>query len=115
MSKLLLFSLLAFSTAAFTQAASPAVTHSPNQSVATAANPFSGMPPGLNPYDDNQTTVSERDRLCLRIHAFIFKTDDDRVPQLVRETTCMPATGGAKKADFTGQPKLMPADGGNRF
>jgi hypothetical protein len=115
MSKLLLFSLLVFCTTAFAQAANSSVMPSPNESVATPANPFAGMPQGLNPFGDSQTNVSDQGRMCLRIHAFIFKTDDDRVPELVRETTCMPATGGAKKADFTVQPKLKPADGSNRF
>ncbi len=114
MSKLLLFSLLVFCTTAFAQANS-GVIPSPNEAVVAPASPFAGMPRGLDPLGDNQTNVSEGVRTCLRIHAFIFKTDDDRVPELVRETTCMPANGGAKKADFTMQPKLKPADGGNRF
>ena len=115
MSKLLLFSLLVFCTAAFAQAANSVGVLSPNESVTTPANPFAGMPRGLNSSGDSQTRESEGVRTCLRIHAFIFKTDDDRVPELVRETTCMPVTGGAKKADYTVQPKLKPADGRNRF
>ena len=57
-----------------------------------------------------------RDEVCLNIHAFIFKTNDDRVPELVRETTCMPASStGAKRVNGSTQPKLLPATGGNSF
>jgi len=56
------------------------------------------------------------DNVCLHIHAFIFKIDDDRVPKLVGETTCMPASGtAAKRVNREVQPKLMPATGGNLF
>jgi hypothetical protein len=54
--------------------------------------------------------------MCLRIHAFIFKTNDDRVPKLVAETTCMPANRAAtKKVNGNAQPKMIPATGGNSF
>ncbi len=57
-----------------------------------------------------------RDQVCLNIHAFIFKTNDDRVPELLRETTCMPASStGAKRVNGSTQPKLLPATGGNSF
>ena len=57
-----------------------------------------------------------RDDVCLKIHAFIFKTNDDRIPELVRETTCMPASStGAKRVNGNAQPKLLPATGGNSF
>jgi hypothetical protein len=115
MSKLLLFSLLTFSIAAFAQTTNSGTARSPRESVATAADPFAGMPPGLDPSGDNQTTISEQGRMCLRIHAFIFKTNDDRVPELVRETTCMPVSGGTKKVNGVVQPKLVPATGGNSF
>lgn len=116
MSKLLLFSLLVLSTAAFAQTANSSVMHSPNESVAGPANPLAGMPQELSPSGDSQTDISEQSRLCLRIHAFIFKTNDDRVPELVRETTCMPASGAAaKKVKGNAQPKLVPATGGNLF
>jgi len=117
MSKLLLFSLLVCSTFAFADVArnSEAPT-SPDASVATAGSPFAAMPQGLNASADNQTNISEQTRTCLRIHAFIFKTDDDRVPQLVRETTCMPAGGPVlKKVNGNVQPKLVPATGGDSF
>ncbi len=116
MSKLLLFSLLVFSTAAFAQVANSGVTQPTNESAAAPANPYAGMPQGLNPFAGKQTNVSEQSRMCLRIHAFIFKTNDDRVPELVRETTCMPASGtAAKKVNQNVQPKLVPATGGNSF
>ncbi len=116
MSKLLLFSLLVLSTAAFAQVANSGVTHSTSESAAVPADPFAGMPQGLSPFAGNQTNISEQSRMCLRIHAFIFKTEDDRVPELVRETTCMPASGAAAK-EISGnvQPKLIPATGGNSF
>jgi len=116
MSKLLLFSLLTFSTVAVGQAAiNPDVSPAPGLSVATPVDRYAHRPQGLSPFGDDQTRVLQRDRVCLRIHAFIFKTDDDRVPQLVRETTCMPAIGRAKEVGLNAQPKLIPADGGNHF
>ena len=117
MSKFVLFSLLAFSIPAFGQAAGDADISNQTAAVAPeAANPYAGMPQGLSALSDNQTIDSEQVRTCLRIHAFIFKTEDDQVPQLVRETTCMLAnSASAKKADLTLQPKLMPATGGNHF
>lgn len=115
MSKLLLFSLLVFATSAFSQTVVNAETPTPRGSVA-ASSPWDGMPQGLNAQRENQANISEQTITCLRIHAFIFKTEDDRVPQLVRETTCMPANRPAlKKANEDARPKLVPADGGNRF
>jgi hypothetical protein len=116
MSKLLLFSLLVFCTAAFALASNSGVTPSQNESVATPANPFAGMPQGLNASGESQRDASEQSRMCLRIHAFIFKTNDDGVPKLVRETTCMPARRAeAKKVNQSTEPKLVPATGGNSF
>lgn len=69
-------------------------------------------PSGINRIQINDST--DRDQVCLNIHAFIFKTEDDRVPKLVRETTCLPASAaGAKKANENVQPKLVPATSGN--
>ena len=114
MNKFLFFSLLAFSTVAFCQTGN-LVASAPAEAQA-AASPHATMPQGLNTLRDNQTNASETDRTCLRIHAFVFKTDDDRVPQLVRETTCMPASGHTlKKATGTLQPKLVPATDGSSF
>ncbi len=59
---------------------------------------------------------ADADRYCLNIHAFIFKTDDDRVPKLVGETTCMPAGSvKAKRALGSAKPKLVPATGESSF
>lgn len=111
---LLFFSLLAFATSAFSQAAINAETPAPSDGSVSASSPWAGMPQGLEVQP--RSTISEQTRTCLRIHAFIFKTDDDRVPQLVRETTCMPANRPVlKKVSEDAQPKLVPADGGNRF
>ena len=115
MSKLLLFSLFLFSVASFGLAATAAEK---------PANPASSgvTVPGLLPetstsFDRIQTDSSpDRDHVCLNIHAFIFKTNDDRVPELVRETTCIPASrAGAKKANRNEKPKLIPGTGGNSF
>jgi hypothetical protein len=117
MGKLLLFFVLAYSISAFGQAAiNPDISNQPVAVAPEVTNPYAGMPRGLNALNDNQTNASEQVRTCLRIHAFIFKAEDDQVPQLVRETTCMPASSAsAKKADLTVQPKPMPATGGNHF
>lgn len=109
MSKLLLFSLLAFCTvAALAHATDSRVAPSAGQSMDAPDNPFAAMPQGLSPSTGDQANVSKQDRTCLRIHAFIFKTDDDRVPQLVRETTCMSAAKLAlKKVNNNQQPRLV--------
>jgi hypothetical protein len=54
-------------------------------------------------------------RVCMKIRAFIFETNDDQVPKFVRETTCPPATWSTKKINKDAQPKLVPADGGSHF
>jgi hypothetical protein len=115
MGKLLLFfSLLAFATSAFSHAAINAETPTPRDGSVSASSPWAGMSQGLDVQP--KSNISEQTRTCLRIHAFIFKTEDDRVPQLVRETTCIPADRPVlKKANENAQPKLVPADGGNRF
>ena len=116
MSKFLLFSLLAFCTIACAQSSNSGASPSPNESVAAASNPFAGMPQGLNASGESEPSASEQTRMCLRIHAFIFKTNDDSVPKLVRETTCMPANRAeAKKVNQVTEPKLVPATGGNSF
>ena len=115
MSKLVLLSLFLFAVGSSDQvltAAEKAVL--PDSSNVTAD---SGMPAGPTSFDRIQIDGNSVDsRVCLNIHAFIFKTDDDQVPKLVRETTCMPANSArAKKADGPGKPKLIPATGGNSF
>lgn len=115
MSKLLLFSLFLFSFAgsglAATVAERPANPDSPDTTI------FSGMPEAPTRFDRIQAGNSvDADHVCLNIHAFIFKTEDDQVPQLVRETTCMPVSGAAaKKVNGSVQPRLVPATGGNSF
>jgi hypothetical protein len=72
-----------------------------------------------NPYNFDHIKVENtpiNDDFCLNIHAFLFKTDDDRVPKLVGETTCMRASDAkAKKVNRLVPPKLMPAAGENSF
>ena len=91
-----------------------------------AANP-NAPPPAENsrvvlsqPVADAQDGVGNFDRMqidgppvngrvCMKIRAFIFETNDDQVPKFVRETTCLPVTWGAKKINQNTPPKLVPA------
>jgi len=107
----LLLSLFLFSAGSSGPATTPAA---PGDSAAVTT-PLASE----SPYDFDRIQIDSSpstDDFCLNIHAFVFKTDDDRVPKLVRETTCMPASRArAKKVDKTVQPKLIPATGGNSF
>jgi len=115
MSKLLLFSLFFFSFTAFCPAATaPKAQVAPDNAEVMITPLVSEDPCGFDRIQIDNSADS--DHVCLNIHAFIFKTDDDRVPKLVGETTCMPAgRAKAKKVDKTIQPKLMPATGGSSF
>jgi len=55
------------------------------------------------------------DRVCLNIHAFIFETNDDRVPKLVGETTCMSVKTDLRRINRPSAPRLIPATGDNKF
>ena len=115
MSKLVLFSLLLMSigTPFFTATAAEKSPVSDRAEVKitsqTAKNSYN--------LDPNQVENSSKgDDLCFNIHAFIFKTDDNQVPRLVGETTCMRSSGAkTKKIDRFVQPKLVPLTGGNAF
>jgi hypothetical protein len=113
MSALLLLSLFLFSAVGYGEVAKNSPPTVPAGSSASVASPFAGMPQGLNPFDQ-ASRGDGATRVCLNIHAFIFKTDDDRVPTLVRETTCMPALGATKKVNGNAEPRLMPATGESR-
>ncbi len=115
MSKLLLFSLFLIAVAGSSLAATAANTPKATDNSEVITTPL--MPEAPTSFDRIQLNNSaDSDHVCLNIHAFIFKTDDDRIPRLVRETTCMPASGAkAEKVDGTVQPKLLPATGGNSF
>jgi len=115
MSKLLLFSLVLFSAGSLCFAATAVDTAvKPGGSEAAIYKAMSEAPAN---FDRVQIDSGQGgDHVCLNIHAFIFKTDDDRIPKLVGETTCMPAARvGAKKVNGNVRPKLIPATGGNSF
>jgi len=110
MSARLLLSLFLFSAVGYGVTAKNSPPAIPTSSSASVASPFSGMPEGLDVLDQGSRD-DRADHVCLNIHAFIFKTDDDRVPTLVRETTCMPMLGGTKKVNGNADPRLVPATG----
>jgi hypothetical protein len=115
MSKLLLFSLLLVSILMPFCSATATDTPLVSDRVEVKTTPEAVT----NPYNFDQKQIensSNHDDYCLNIHAFIFKTEDDRVPKLVGETTCMRASGTkTKKINRFIQPKLVPATGGNAF
>jgi len=113
---LLLF-LLVSSAVAFGEAAKNADAVVPAGSgSAVASGPDTAMPGGLGDLDHSKTTDnSGSNRVCLKIRAFIFETDDDRVPKFVRETTCPPVSASAKKINQYAEPRLLPATGGSHF
>jgi len=112
MSKLLLLSLFLFLVGLVATAAETPTA--PNGSEATVHRL---MPETPTDFDHIQIDRSQdRDNVCLHIHAFIFKTDDDRVPKLVGETTCMPARGtAAKRVKQNVEPRLVPITDENSF
>ena len=111
MSKLLLFSLFLFSGVVAAAIEKPAEPEGSGMAIHRLT------PDDSASFDRSLTdNSSASDDVCYNIHAFIFKADDDRIPKLVRETTCMPAGHvRAKKADQNVQPKLIPATGDNSF
>ncbi|MFZ0706516.1 MAG: hypothetical protein WAM71_13000 [Candidatus Korobacteraceae bacterium] len=110
MSKFLLLSLFLFSLGI--SGAVAAAADKPNLPDSPAVAVYNPMPEAPTNFDRIQIDNSPGSDICLDIHAFIFKTDDDRVPKLIGETTCMPAGGAAAKkvAEHT-KPKLIPANG----
>ncbi len=117
MKSLLLLSLLMFSVAAFGEVAgNPEAAIPAGGSSATTNSPYAGMPEGLSVLDQTQANDSSGpNRVCLKIRAFIFETNDDQVPRFVRETTCPPVTWSATKVKGNIHPKFAPAPGGNPF
>jgi hypothetical protein len=115
MSKFLLLSLFLLSLVSSSLLAAAAEkTNVPDSPDAAVYNP---MPQAASNFDRIQIDSSpDSDHICLKIHAFIFKTEDDRVPKLIGETTCMPAGGAAaKKVNRQVQPKAIPTTGGDSF
>jgi len=94
-------------------------THADSSAAALNGAVVRPAPPGIqdeqppNALNQNQFEYrSDPARSCLHIHAFIFETNDDRVPKLVGETTCMPANARMERVyEFKG-PRLVPAAGG---
>jgi hypothetical protein len=113
----LLLSLLVLSAVAFGEVANnPAATIPADGSSATASDPYAGMPEGLNALDHTQANGrSGENRVCMKIRAFIFETNDDQVPRFVRETTCPPVTWRAMKIKENHHLKFVPAAGANPF
>ena len=115
MSTLLLLSLLLFpagSSGLQTKNAGPKV---PPSSAAVAVQPVAEASESASNFDHIQINDGlSADHICLKIRAFIFETNDDRVPKFVRETTCMPVNGGVKKVNGT-KPRLVPATEGQQF
>ncbi len=115
MKSALLLSLLVFAVVAFgevagnTEAAIPAGAPSAN-----ANSSYAGMPEGLGALNPIQAN-SNPNRICLKIRAFIFETNDDQVPKFVRETTCPPVTWSAEKIKENFHPKFVPATGASPF
>jgi hypothetical protein len=115
MSKLLLLSLFLLSVGTSGLVASAAENPSfPDRSGVPVHRVTPETPTDFDHMQINNN--QDRDNVCLNIHAFIFQTDDDRVPRLIRETTCMPASStAAKRVKGSVQPKLVPSAGGNSF
>jgi len=57
---------------------------------------------------------SGSERTCLKIRAFIFETNDDRVPKFVRETTCLRTKMHLDKVDG-GSPEIGSQHGQSRI
>lgn len=108
----LLLSVL-LSSVSFLLADSPDRTalSNPSNSTGIQADANSGQPStelGRKQLENNTAGV----HWCLHIHAFIFQTEDDSVPKLVGETTCMSVGGEMKRVKGAGTPRLLPAAGG---
>ncbi len=97
-------------------AANPNAPPPADNSRVVLSQPVADAQDGVGNFDPMQIDGPQvTGRICMKIRAFIFETNDDQVPKFVRETTCLPVTWGAKKINADTQPKLIPADGGSRF
>ncbi len=63
-----------------------------------------GVPSGAG----TESSVTPSDYICYKIHAFLFKRDDDHAPQFIGSTTCGPRQPHAKNAEWP-KAKLVPA------
>jgi len=113
----LLLSLLAFSIVAFGEVGKDAAAVFPANSAGALTNSRDlGRGESSGASDRAKATdEATSDRVCLKIRAFIFATNDDQVPKFVRETTCPPVRASAKKINQNSQPKLVPATGDTHF
>jgi hypothetical protein len=116
MGKFFLLSILVLGSATFAWADSASATAALNPNASTHAQPSADD--GQRLTRSTRTPVNKDvapDHVCLNIHAFIFETNDDRVPKLVGETTCMTVNGSMKRVGGPSAPRLMPATDGNKF
>ncbi len=116
MNTLLLLSLFLFPAGTGPLNASAAVPVAADASKDLVSQPTPETPDGVGNSDGTQIGGGpSTDHLCLKIRAFIFKTNDDRAPEFVRETTCMPVIWRAEKVNGTAQPRLIPATSGSHY
>src|SRR5262249_24126928 len=96
-----LFGLLLLSAALSAPVGQPSPTAShkmalESETSATVLQPSELQPSQLAAVDQNAVSPSED--VCYKIRAYIFRRDDDHVPQFVRSTTCGPRKPHTKDA-----------------
>lgn len=105
----LILSMLLFSPAAIAQPTANLAGSVPQTPTGIAQQARADIS-AANPFDRIQiNNDAQSDRICLKIRAFIFETNDDQVPRFVRETTCMPVTPKTQNVVEPTAPKLVPA------
>lgn len=111
MLRLLSIVFVVLTTTIITSASAQAETVSVQPAAAATAISFTSgrWQPRADGFDHIALSPApEMGRTCLKLRAFIFETNDDRVPRFVRETTCL-STGNvhARHAEFpVEQPDL---------
>ena len=66
-------------------------------------------PPQTTKKPGEKTLQGDSGNICYKIHAFIFRRDDDHAPEFVRDTTCGPRQPHTKAALWP-KAKLVPAN-----
>ena len=114
MTSLLLLSSLLAAPLAATDTVHPAPAANETVQLATA-NVLAGQTAGdqqiltqLVPQQKADLT-GESDGVCYKIHAFLFKLDDDRPPEFTGSTTCVPRQSHMKNA-VRPKARLVPAE-----
>ena len=93
-------------TAAETAKSSAAAPNlSPSLTGSAPLQTYESKPPDANA----ESSLTPSDNICYKIHAFLFKRDDDHAPQYIGSTTCGPRQPHEKNADWP-KPKLVPAN-----